>query len=121
MPDEKTQTSRNVFLKMLSREEQLGTLYDLVTSSKNEQAKDIRQHDKMREDINFLRGELSGIGMRGQGNPSLTTYQKINEALTSRSATWVWYRDRVLAPTLAAVHTLIIMAILYLAFGGKLP
>jgi hypothetical protein len=124
--NEPTQSSRNVFLKSLSREEQLGMLYDMAQSNrgniKSESANNKREHISMRDDIHFIKGEVEGIGRRHNNtDPSLSTSQKINQALSSRSASWIWYRDKVLAPTLAAVHTLIIMAILYLAFGGKLP
>ena len=114
-------TSKSVFLKSLSRDEQLGTLFEWCQSNTSRQAKDIREHDGIKKDINFLKGEIQGIGRRNNGDPSLTTSQKIDVAITSRSASWIWYRDKVLAPTLAAVHTLIIMAILYLAFGGRIP
>ncbi len=110
------------FLTQLSREEQLSTLWDLCQANRNEQARDKKEHVEIKKDLDFVRGEITGIGRRQNTNPSLTTSQKINSALEKRSVAWIWYRDKVLAPTLAAVHTLIIMALLYLAFsGGKLP
>ncbi len=109
------------FLTQLTREEQLSTLWDLCQSNRNEQVKDKKEHVEIKKDLDFVRGEITGIGRRQNTSPSLTTSQKINTALEKRSIAWVWYRDKVLAPTLSAVHTLIIMAILYLAFGGKLP
>jgi len=116
-----TTTSKNVFLKSLTREEQLGTLFEWCQSNTSRQAKDIREHDGIKKEINLLKGEIQGIGRRNNINPSLTTSQKIDVLITKKNAGWIWYRDKVLAPTLSAVHTIIILYILYSAFGGKIP
>jgi len=114
-------TSKKVFLSSLTREEQLGTLWDMCQSIRTEQATDRKERIKMREDMTYIKGEITGIARRNGNSPTMTTSQKIDVAITKKSAAWLWYRDRVLAATLAAVHTLVIMAILYLAFGGKIP
>lgn len=113
-------TSKQVFLSSLSREEQLGTLWDMYQAVSNRQSKDTKEHIAIKNDLHFLKGEVAGIGRRN-GHPTLTTSQKIDVAITKRSAALIWYRDKVLAPTLSALHLLIVMAILYLAFGGKIP
>jgi hypothetical protein len=110
---------RRVFLAM-PRNEQLAMLYDMIAYNRNELATDKSDHVAMKDDIKFMKNELIGIGMRGKDD-TLTTTQKFDAKFEKRAAWFIWYRDRVLAPTLSAVHTLIIMAVLYLAFGGKLP
>ena len=115
-------TSKKVFLTGLTSEEQLGTIWDMCQSIRSEQASDRKERIDTRNEMTYLKGEVDGIAHRNGGKQiTLTTSQKIDVAITKRSVVWVWYRDRVLAPTLAAVHTLVIMAILYLAFGGKIP
>jgi len=117
-----TPTSKKVFLAGLAREEQLGTLWDMCQSIRSEQASDRKERINTRNEMTYLKGEVDGIGRRnGRKQVTLTTSEKIDVAITKRSVVWIWYRDRVLAPTLAAVHTIVIMAILYLSFGGKLP
>ena len=122
MPED-TLSSKKVFLSSLTREEQLSVLWDNGQYLKNEQAKDKRDHIKIRQELDFVKGEVQGIGRRGkfETHPTMTTSQKISLAINNRAATWIWYRDKVLAPTLAAVHTIIILALLYFIFGGVIP
>lgn len=65
----------------------------------------------------FLKGELRGVGHR----KLQTTTDKIN-LVVERRLYWLHvYVEKILIPSMAQVHTLIIMAILYLSFGGKIP
>jgi hypothetical protein len=112
-------SSREVFLKSLNREQQLTMLFDMAQAARNEAARDNKEHIEIKKDMDFLKGEMRGIGMRK--DKTLTTSEKVDLEFTKRNAWWVWYRDHVLGPTLSAIHTLVILAILYLAFGGKIP
>jgi hypothetical protein len=112
-------TSKRVFLSSLSREEQLGTLFDWCQSLSSHKAQDTKEHFDIRKDVTFLKGEISGIGRRK--DKTLTTSENIRVEINKQNAAFIWYRDHVLASTLSAVQTIIILAILYLAFGGKIP
>ena len=72
---------------------------------------------ELESEVVFLKGEIKGVGHRKLQN----TTDKINIAMERRFAAFVWYRDRVLPSTLSAVQTAIVLAILYLSFGGQLP
>ncbi len=111
---------RRVFMGM-ARPDQLATLWDQDAYFRGELAKKDIQVIALQDDLKFIKGELAGMGRRNTRDETLTTTQKFNSMMERRFVWWVWYRDRVLASTLSAVHTLIIMAILYLAFGGRLP
>lgn len=109
---------RRVFLR-LAREEQVGTLYDMLSYVRAELAKDVNEHIALRADITFIKGELQGIGRRGN-DETLSTTAKFDAEFEKRSRVWVWYRDKVLSPTLSQMHSLIILAILALTFGKAL-
>lgn len=83
---------------------------------RSENANLIKQNIELRAENKYLRDELKGIGHR-----SPTTSEKISLEVERRFALFVWVRDRILAPTLANVTTIIVTAILYLAFGGTFP
>lgn len=72
---------------------------------------------RLESDNNFLKGEIKGVGHRKRDS----TTDKINLAFERRLYIGRIYVDRVLLPSLGQVHTIIILAILYLVFGGKLP
>lgn len=77
---------------------------------------------ELEDEVKYLKGELLGITLRRRDNgETLTTTQKLNLEIEKRFTGWIWYRDRILAPTLANVHTLIVLAILYMAFRESLP
>lgn len=91
-------------------------------SDRNELAIAKKRIIELEDEVNYLKGELVGIAMRRHDDDeTLTTTQKLNLEIERRFKGWVWYRDRILAPTLAAIHTLIILAILYMAFREQLP
>lgn len=114
-------TSKNVFLSSLTRVEQLGMLFDMVLDARNWQASHTKHHlENTDNDIKFMKGEIQGIGRRKNGE-TLTTSKKFEIEFTKRNAALIWYRDKVLAPTLSAIHTIIILAILYFVFGGRIP
>lgn len=89
-----------------------------VRDLRSENARLKKQIIKLEEEKAFLQGEIRGIGHRklAQGDDeTLTTTDKIKFALEKNSQNWIWYRDRVLAPTLAALQTGLVFALLYLA------
>jgi hypothetical protein len=71
------------------------------------------------QDIQFIKGELDGIARRKED--TLSTGERIDAALSKRNAGWLWYRDKILPGTLTAIQTGIVLALLYLAFGGTIP
>lgn len=86
---------------------------------RSENARLKKQVLKLEEEKAYLQGEIRGIGYRKLAageNDERTTTDKIKFAIEQNSVAWVWYRDRVLAPTLAALHTGVVFALLYLAF-----
>lgn len=111
----------------LSREDQLKTLHSMIAYVRSEQANDKRiilglqeQVTTLNSTIKYLEGELEGIGMR-RTEDTTTTSQKIQVAFSNQFAFLIWYRDKVLPSTVAAIQTIILTAILWLAFGGKVP
>ena len=84
---------------------------------RNENAILVKRNIELEADNKYLRGELKGIERRRLESTS----DRINLAVERRFAIITWLRERILAPVLANVVTVIVMAILYLAFGGKLP
>jgi len=111
------QTSKTVFLRSLTEKEQMGTLYDWVQSLSNDQALNTREHIEFRNELIRMAGEMAGIGRRKE----VSTSSKMNAIWNTRMAAWFWLRDKVLAGTLQYIFTIIIVAILYLTFGGKIP
>lgn len=88
-----------------------------VRDLRGENARLRKQVIKLEEEKAFLQGEIRGIGHRKlAGDDVKTTTDKIKFAIEKNSQSWIWYRDRVLAPTLAALHTGLVFALLYLAF-----
>ncbi len=103
-------------------------LHGMIAYLRNEQAIDKRSILVLQSSLNIIQatlnkieGELQGIGYRKQSEETMTTTQKFNLAMEKRFTGWTWYRDRVLAPTLAAAHTIVLLALLALAFGVKMP
>ena len=71
------------------------------------------------QEIQFLKGEMDGISRRKED--TLSTGDRIDAALNKRNPLGRYYVERVLPGTLTAIQTAVILAILYLAFGGKIP
>ena len=109
---------RRVFMR-LTEKERFETLFEMtVTNSANYAALSKLLADA-RRDTDYIQNEIQGFTRRK--DDTLTTSEKINEALRSNNAGWLWYRDKVLPGTLTAIQTGIILAILYLAFRGNIP
>ena len=108
-------TSKKVFMTSLNREQQLGMLFDMCQALSNSQAIDGKDHVLIKQDITYIKGELAGIGRRGE-DPTLDTEEKFDLLMSKRFDWSVWFRDRVLPQ----IITFITVAILALTFGKSL-
>jgi hypothetical protein len=107
----------------LPREEQIKALHSMLAYVRKEQANDKRaiidMQNKMTslvEDNRYLKGELAGISMRRRDD-NLSTVEKIQFAFDKKFEFWKPISQHVVGVMLDAV----ILAVLYLAFGGKIP
>lgn len=112
-----TSDQKKVFLR-LPRDEQIQMLFDMVEYVRSELANDKKQHIDFSGDLKYVKGELQGLGRRKE---TLTTSQKFSALMDKRLMAWIWFRDKVLSGTLQYVFTIIVVGMLYLVFGGKLP
>lgn len=111
---------RKVFMGLPSIERD-AALWNMLIDEISERVKVMSRVTILENENQLLKRELEGISHRKSDTVPLNTEQKIQMVLEKKSVTWIWYRDRVLASTLSAVHTVIILAILYFVFGGKIP
>jgi hypothetical protein len=101
---------RRVFMRLTEKERD-AALWNMMIDEISERVKLMARIIELENNISYHKGDTI----------PLNTEQKIQIALEKKSVTWIWYRDKVLAPTLSTLHTLIILALLYFVFGGKLP
>jgi len=111
---------RRVFMRLPEKERD-AALWNMLMDELSERVKLTTRVIALEDQYKFMKGEMDGIARRKTDTLQLNTQQKIDVALEKRSVTWIWYRDKVLAPTLSALHTLITLALLYFVFGGKIP
>lgn len=112
---------RRVFLR-LPEKEKFETLFNILSDEISERVKLQARVLKLENDNETMQNELNGISHRRTTTLDvMNTSDKIRAELDKRSQAWVWYRDRILPGTLTAVQTLIVLAVLYLAFKGHLP
>lgn len=109
-----------VFLHMTEKQK-AETLWDMLNYANGQRAILEAKVADLRRDTDFIQRELDGIAHRKTDTVELDTTDKMNAVLDKRSAGWFWYRDKILPPTLAWIQTLIVGALLYFVFGGKLP
>lgn len=128
MMDDKT--SRKTFLS-LTRDEQIGDLfmwYQSINGQINNHT--LAVHEKMRIEreemqtqITRIQGELAGISRR-KGD-TINTTDKFKEMFAEQNKIWIAYRDKVLIPSLAYLHTFLlgglIYLIAYLIINGRTP
>ena len=103
----------------LTERERFERLHVMITAMAFNRAVDTKMLAELRTDMEMLRKAFEGISHRK--DDTLTTSEKISAALNKQSAAWQWYRDGILRQSLAQVQTIIILAILYIVFGGKIP
>jgi hypothetical protein len=111
---------RRTFMRLPDRERD-AALWNMLMDEISERVKLIPRIIAIEDDIKYIKGELEGIAHRRSDTLELNTEQKIQAELQKQNAGWLWYRDKILPGTLMAIQTGIILAVLYLAFGGKIP
>lgn len=102
----------------LTEKERFERLYNMVMNMAANRAQDTKLNAELLNEVNDLRRILTGISHRK--DDTLTTNEKIAAAMDKSNPGWRYYRDRVLPGTLTAIQTVVFLAVLYLAFGGKL-
>jgi hypothetical protein len=113
-----TSDRRRAFMR-LTEKEKFETLFEMINFQAASRASDAKILADLRQDYEYMQGELDGINHRR--GETLDTSQKIRAELSRQNPGWIYYKDRVLPGTLTAIQTVILLAILYLAFGGKIP
>ena len=112
--------AKSMFLDM-TREEQLTVLLSMAASNSNRLALVERRQIDFETDYKAYRRERERKENGDDGDDKMGTTQKIVKMIEEERAKQfnyvVWFRDRVMPQ----VITLITLAILYLAFGNKLP
>lgn len=111
-------TRRYEFMK-LTEKQRFERLFDIQINMAANRAVDSKLLADAIQDIQFVKGELDGISRRKED--TLSTGERIDAALSKRNPVGKWYMDKVLPSTVATIQTAIVLALLYLAFGGKLP
>src|SRR5574339_400198 len=106
--------AKSVFIKM-PRDEQLLAILGMQAWMRSEQANLTKRVIDLERDVRGMRKADSKY-YREDDN-KLSTSEKIINVLTKRFDFWL----DIIKGTLQYVITFIIMALLYLSFGGKLP
>lgn len=110
--------AKEYFLAM-SREDQLLVVLSMEGSNSNRLAKVEKWQIEFEKDSRLYRREREQ--REGNGEDVMSITQKMAKVVAQEFAKrfdfWTWFRDRVLP----GVITLIVLAVLYLTFGGKLP
>lgn len=106
------------FLRMTDQEK-MAALYDMISFIRNDVAMVKKSFIELRNDFDTFQRETRSVRqMREEKEQNEeTTIDKIEKVLSKRFDAWVYFRDRIL-PT---ILTLIITALLYVTFGGKMP
>lgn len=117
---ENTYDRRKIF-RQLATKDQIEMLYEQHENFLREWARDKKQIADLNQMVTNLQGELQGVAHR-KASQIFNTDDKIKAALSQSTGVrfWEWYRP-ILSGTLTAVQTIIILAILALAFGVKVP
>lgn len=103
--------AKKVFLSM-QRDEQLLAILGMQAWMREEQSKIMRRVIDIERDLHTKKGSNYR-----EDDRKLTTSQKIMNVLTKRFDFWL----DIFKGVLQTVLTVVTLAILYLAFGGKLP
>jgi len=113
--------ARRAFFAM-SSQDQRETFYDMLVFIRSQQAQRDKTIANIRSDIQALERAFRQVGRRADA-PTLTTSQKIDVALSKTTfyVAWVWFRDKVLPNLVTSILLVVIMALLYTAFGGTIP
>lgn len=103
----------------MSDQEKMAALYDMISFIRNDVASVKKNDIELRNDFDVFQRETRSVRRAREEKEEReeTTIDKIEKVLSKRFDAWVYFRDRIL-PT---ILTLIITAILYVVFGGKVP
>ena len=119
MSEELSEDQKVAFLKM-PQEEQLAALFGMLAYVRSDLANIKREQIGFGQDLDSFKRELRNVRItreKMEQERQQNTDQKIEAALSKRFDFWVYLRDRVLP----GIITLILLAVLYLTFGGQMP
>jgi len=119
MSEDLTEDQKATFLGM-RQEEQLAALFGMLAYIRSDLANVKKEQIGFGQDLNSFKRELRDVRVtreKMEQERQQNTDQKIDAALSKRFDFWVYLRDRILP----SVITLILLAVLYLTFGGQAP
>jgi len=119
MSEELSEDQKIAFLKM-PQEEQLAALFGMLAYVRSDLANIKKEQIGFGQDLDSFKRELRNVRItreKMEQERQQNTDQKIEAALSKRFDFWVYLRDRVLP----GIITLILLAVLYLTFGGQAP
>ena len=119
MSEDLTEDQKATFLSM-RQEEQLAALFGMLAYIRSDLANVKKEQIGFGQDLNSFKRELRDVRVtreKMEQERQQNTDQKIDAALSKRFDFWVYLRDRILP----SVITLILLAVLYLTFGGQAP
>jgi len=119
MSEDLTEDQKATFLSM-RQEEQLAALFGMLAYIRSDLANVKKEQIGFGQDLNSFKRELRDVRItreKMEQERQQNTDQKIDAALSKRFDFWVYLRDRILP----SIITLILLAILYLTFGGPTP
>lgn len=105
---------RRVFLRLTERE-RFEALFDALAFQNQQRALLEKKVSGIEFEVDYLKTEIAGIGRRREG--VATTQDKISFELARRFEFW----KPVLQRTIGDVLAVVVLTLLYLSFGGKLP
>lgn len=108
---------QRAFMRLTERE-RFERLYTMLMNMAANQAVYVKNLADARADLDIYKRALDGISHRK--DDTLSTNEKIEQALSKQGIFLKWYAEKVLPSTVAAVQTIIVLAVLALAFGVKI-
>ena len=119
MSEDLIEDQKVAFLSM-RQEEQLAALFGMLAYIRSDLANVKKEQIGFGQDLDSFKRELRDVRItreKKEQERQQNTDQKIDAALSKRFDFWVYLRDRVLP----GIITLILLAVLYLTFGGQMP
>jgi len=119
MSKDLTEDQKAAFLNM-EQEEKLAALFGMLAYIRSDLANVKKEQIGFGQDLDSFKRELRNVRIareKLEQERQQNTDQKIEAALSKRFDFWVYLRDRVLP----GIITLILLAVLYLTFGGQVP
>src|SRR4030065_2191159 len=119
MSEDLTEDQKVAFLSS-SKEEKLAALFGRLAYIRSDLANVKKEQIGFGQALNSFKRELRDVRItreKMEQERQQNTDQKIEAALSKRFDFWVYLRDRVLP----SIITLILLAVLYLTFGGQVP